>query len=74
MNQLLGKISLLVLMKVKVWHHLEIVFNCQLLQPLEALYIINKAFTKIAKKVVPCIVRELAGEGCEAVDVGIGDM
>ena len=35
---------------------------------------INKAFTKIAKKVVPRIMRELAGEGCEAVDVGIGDM
>ena len=61
-------------MTVKVWHPLEILFNCRLLQTLEASYSINKAFTKIAKKVLPCIVGELAGEGCEAGDVGIGDM
>ena len=74
LNQPLGQISLLVLMTVKAWHYIEILFNCQLLQPLEASYSINKAFTKTAKKVVPRIMRELAGEGCEAVDVGIGDM
>ena len=73
-NRPLGQFILLFLMTGKAWLPPEILFNCQLLQPLEASYSINKAFTKTAKKVVPRIMRELAGEGCEAVDVGIGDM